>query len=296
MTQNLKNKLIVFMLIVFFAVLIPVISFAEDKKEDKLLAVVGNKKIMQSDVLAKIEMMPPQFKSRYQSEEARKTLLDQTIKFSLLSQEARRLGIDQQAEVKNRVEEIVNNIIIQELTKQEVSGKITVSDEDMEEYYNANVNKFTLPEKVKVSLIFIEVKDDTAAVKKEKKVKAEKILARLKKGEKIAALAKQLSDDVRTKKRKGTTGFFAKGRRLNSYGQAFENKAFSLKPGELSDVVESKGGFYILQLAKKKAGKKQMLDEVKPRIERSLKQAKQKETYDTYLESLKKKYPIKIMD
>ncbi len=251
---------------------------------------------MQSDVLAKIEMMPPQFKSRYQSEEARKTLLDQTIKFSLLSQEARRLGIDQQAEVKNRVEEIVNNIIIQELTKQEVSGKITVSDEDMEEYYNANVNKFTLPEKVKVSLIFIEVKDDTAAVKKEKKVKAEKILARLKKGEKIAALAKQLSDDVRTKKRKGTTGFFAKGRRLNSYGQAFENKAFSLKPGELSDVVESKGGFYILQLAKKKAGKKQMLDEVKPRIERSLKQAKQKETYDTYLESLKKKYPIKIMD
>jgi len=69
-----------------------------------------------------------------------------------------------------------------------------------------------------------------------------------------------------------------------------------LKPGELSDVVESKGGFYILQLAKKKAGKKQMLDEVKPRIERSLKQAKQKETYDTYLESLKKKYPIKIMD
>ncbi len=296
MAQNFKNNLMVFVLIAVFAVLIPSISLAETKEKDKVLAVVGNKKIMKSDLLSKIEMMPPQFRSRYQSEEAIKTLLDQTIKYTLLSQEARSLGIDKKPDVKNRVEDIVNNIIIQELTRQEVSEKIDVTAKDMEKYYSENIDKFTMPEKIKVSLIFVESKDDDAAIRNQKKEKAEKIIGRLKKGEKIEDLAKQFSDDVRTKKRDGTTGFFARGRRLNSYGQAFEDKAFSLKPGEISGVVESKGGFYVLKLAEKKAEKKQMLNEVKPRIERSLKQAKQKEAYDAYLDGLREKYPVKIMD
>jgi peptidyl-prolyl cis-trans isomerase C len=69
-----------------------------------------------------------------------------------------------------------------------------------------------------------------------------------------------------------------------------------MKPGETSGVVKSKDGFYIIKVVDKKAEKKQTLDEVRPRIERTLKQSMQKEVYDKYLESLKKKYPVKIMD
>jgi len=286
-----KNFIAIFFVAVMIA-LIPLVSFAKDKKEDKLLAVVGNKKIMQSDLSAKIEMMPQQFKAQYASDEGRKNLLDQFVKYTLLAQEARSLGIDKKEEVVKKVDEIVNNIIVQELTRQEVTDKVNLTDKELEKYYNSNIEKFTVQEKINAAFIFIESKEGSA----EKKKKAEMVLGRLKKGEKIEDLAEQFSDDRRTKKRGGATGYFEKGRRVNTYGQVFEDKLFSLKKGELSDVIKSKGGFYIIKLVDKRAEKKQTMDEVKPRIERTLMQTMQKELYDEYLESLKKKYPVKIMD
>jgi peptidyl-prolyl cis-trans isomerase C len=292
MKQRQKKVLIVLVIVAVIVALIPLVSFSEDNEKDKVLAVVGNKKIMQSGLSAKIEMMPQQFRARYASKESREKLLDQLIKYTLLSQEARSLGIDKKEDVVKRVDEIVNNIIIQELTRQEVSSKINITDTKLEEYYNANIEKFTVQEKIKVVLIFIEAKDGSA----EKKKKAEMVLGRLKKGEKIEDLVRQFSDDLRTNKRGGTTGYFARGRRVSSYGQAFEDKVFSMKQGETSGVVKSKDGFYIINVVDKKAEKKQTLDEVRPRIERTLKQSMQKEVYDEYLESLKKKYSVKIMD
>jgi parvulin-like peptidyl-prolyl isomerase len=292
MKQRQKKVLIVLVIVAVIVALIPLVSFSEDNEKDKVLAVVGNKKIMQSELSAKIEMMPQQFRARYASEESRAKLLDQLIKYTLLSQEARSLGIDKKEDVVKRVDEIVNNIIIQELTRQEVSSKINITDTKLEEYYNSNIEKFTVQEKIKVVLIFIEAKDGSA----EKKKKAEMVLGRLKKGEKIEDLVKQFSDDLRTNKRGGTTGYFARGRRVSSYGQAFEDKAFSMKQGKTSGVVKSKDGFYIINVVVNKAEKKQTLDEVRPRIERTLKQSMQKEVYDEYLESLKKKYPVKLMD
>ena len=292
MKQRQKKFLIVLVIAAVIVALIPLVSFAEDNEEDKVLAVVGNKKIMQSDLSAKVEMMPQQFRARYASEESMKKLLEQLIKYTLLSQEARSLGIDKKEDVVKKVDEIVNNIIIRELTRQEVTSKIKITDTKLKEYYNANVEKFTVQEKIKVVLIFIEAKKGSA----EKKKKAEMVLGRLKKGEKIEDLVNQFSEDIRTNKRGGTTGYFASGRRVGSYGQAFEDKAFSMKPGETSGVVKSKDGFYIIKMDDKKAEKKQTLDEVRPRIERTLKQSMQKEVYDEYIESLKKKYPVKIMD
>ena len=292
MKQRQAKDLIACIIAAVIAVLIPLVSFAEENQEDKVLAVVGNKKIMQSDLSAKLEMMPQQLRARYASEEARKIFLDQIIKYTLFLQEARSLGIDKKEKVVKRVDEIVNNIIVQELTQQEVTNKINITDKKLQKYYNANIAKFTVPEKIKVVLIFIEAKDDSA----EKKKKVKRVLGRLKKGEKIEDLVGQFSDDIKTNKRGGTTGYFARDTRVKFYGQVFEDKAFSLKQGEISDVIKAKDGYYIIKLLDKKAKKIRTMDEVRPGIERTLKQTVQKEVYDEYLESLRKKYPVKIMD
>jgi len=294
MREPLKKRLRVMLLtllgVVFFTAPVPA-------AEDKVMATVGTEKITQSDVLEKIEMMPPQYRSRYASEEARKMLLDQIVKYSLLAQEARRLKIDEKPAVQKRAREIINNIIIQELTKQEVTDKVSVSDKDVQMHYKANREKYTVPEKIKAGLIFFEISDnDGDGVRAEKRKKAQDTLARLKKGESIEALAGKLSDDRRTKRRKGITGYFARGRRVNSYGQAFEDAAFALKKGELSDIIAAKNGLYIIQLIDRKAEKVLSLDEVKSRITRSLKQKKQKTAYDAYIESLRKKYSVKMME
>ncbi len=273
----------------------PVGALADEKKSDKVLATVGKEKITEADIYAKIAMLPPQFRSRYESEDGRKKLLDQTIKFSLLSQEARRLGIDKRDAVAKKIKEISDNIIIQELTKQEGSDKIALTDDVLQAHYKANKNDYIKPEKVKANLILFEVKDDAGSgVKAAQNKKADAALKSIKKGEAFEELAKKLSDDKRTKKRGGSTGFFSRGKRENAYGKKFEEIAFSLDKGEVSAVFESKRGFYLVKIAEKKAKKEQGFDEVRQKIERKLKQEKQKETYESYIEGLKKKYPVSM--
>ncbi|MCX8043103.1 MAG: peptidylprolyl isomerase [Desulfobacterota bacterium] len=263
----------------------------------KVLATVGKEKITEEDVMAPISMMPPQFRSRYETPDGRKKLFERAVQMSLLSQEARRRGIDKQEDVAKKIKEMADQIIIQELTKQVISDQIAVSDDEIQKYYNENTASFVEEERVKVNLIQFEVKDNaTEQQKTEKKKQAEKALSRLKKGEDFEALAKELSDDKRTKTRGGNTGFFTRGKRNDIYGEAFEAKAFSLKPGEISDVFQGKNGYYIIKVAERKEQKQQTLDEAKPRIERTLKQEKQKKAFDDYIESLKKRYPVQIKD
>jgi peptidyl-prolyl cis-trans isomerase C len=292
-----KAGSMVVLLIAVCLTAVPAMSYAEEKKSDKVLATVGKEKITEADIYAKISMLPPQFRSRYENPEGRKKLLEQTIKFSLLSQEARSLGIDKREDVAKKIKEISDNIIIQELTKQEVSDKVAVTDEQVRAHYNADKDTFITPEKVKVNLIFFEVKEEsTPEIKKKVETNAKAALQKLKKGEDFEKLAKEVSEDKRTKKRGGSTGFFSKGKRKNTYGETFETKAFSLGIGEMSDVFEGKKGFYIIKVAEKKEKKEQTLEEVKSRIERKLKQENQKEAYEGYIKGLEKKYPVKMME
>jgi peptidyl-prolyl cis-trans isomerase C len=278
----------------------PFIAYAEEAKSeaksDKVLAIVGDEKITEADLYAKISMLPPQFRARYETPEGQKNLLEQTIKFSLLAQEARKQGIDKRDDVAKKIKEIADNIIIQEFTKNAIIDKIMVTDEEIKDHFKKNRDDFTKPEKIKARLILFESPDNAdQKIKKEKEEKARETLTKLKKGADFEELAKELSDDKRTQKRGGNTGFFSKGKREGTYGEKFEEIAFSLKPGATSDVFESKGGLYIVQVVEKKDKKEETLEEVKERIERKLKQDKQKEAYENFLEELKKKYKVKML-
>ena len=302
MEKPAKRK--IFLTIISFMFLLASEAWATDNataqkpiSSKKILATVGKEKITDEDIMAPINMMPPQFRSRYETPEGKKKLFERAVQMSLLSQEARRRGIDKREEVAKKIKEMADQIIIQELTKEVISDKISVSDDEIQKYYNENTSSFIEEEKIKVYLIQFEVKDNaTAQQKAEKKHLAEKTLSRLKKGEDFEPVAKELSDDKRTKTRGGNTGFFTRGKRTDIYGEAFEAKAFSLKPGEISNVFEGKNGYYIIKVAERKEQKQQSLEEAKPRIERTLKQEKQKKAFDDYLESLKKRYPVEIKD
>ncbi len=296
--KRTKEHILLFLTSVCLVVM-PALCCADaiENRSDKVLATVGDVKITEADLYSKVSMLPPQFRARYETPEGKKRLLDQTVKFTLLSREARRLGIDKKEDVARKIKEIVDNIIIQDLTKQEITDKIKVSDDDVKKYYSENKEKFVKPEKVKVRLIFFEAKEDASdALKNEKKKKAGEILGKIKKGADFEKLAKEVSEDKRTRKRNGNTGFFSKGKRKNTYGDKFEEIAFSLEAGKISDVFESKNGFYIVQFVEKKVEKQQSLDDVKNKIERKMKQEKQKEAYEKYLEVLKKKSPVKILE
>jgi len=270
---------------------------AKAPASNKVVATVGKEKITEDSLFAPLAMMPPQFRSKYETPEGKKKLFERAMNMSLLSQEARRLNIDKKEEIAQRVKEMTDQFIAQELTKQEVLDKITVTDADMLQYYNQHKDSYVKREKVRVSLIVFEAKDNaTQPTRDMKKKSAEKALKRVKQGESFEIVATQVSEDSRTKSRGGSSGLFGPGDRTQLYGEAFEQKAFSLPVDAVSDVFQGKDGYYIIKVMEKKPQEQEKFEDVKPRIERTLKTEKQKTAMESYLEELKKKYPVETLD
>jgi len=261
--------------------------------DSKVLVTVGTESITQADLDARTAMLPPQIRSRFENPAGRRQLLDQVVLISLMSQEARRLGIDKQDDVAKRIKEAADNIMVQELTRQQISGDVVVSDEDVAAYYQENKKDFVRPEQINASVIMFAAGAGAAAdVKKEKNKLARETQKRLKKGADFADVAREVSEDQRTQRRGGVTGFFAEGRRERIYGKKFEETAFALKQGEISDVIETEFGYFIVRLDDRQPRTEESLEAAKPKIERRLQQSKQREAYENYVESLKEKYPV----
>ena len=145
-----------------------------------------------------------------------------------------------------------------------VEARIVVSDADIKAYYDQNLARYKTDEQRRASHILIAAgKDAPAADKAAAKAKAEKILAQLRKSPNdFAKLAKENSQDPGSAERGGDLDFFGKGMMV----KPFEEAAYALKEGEISDVVQSDFGFHIIRLTALKAATTRPLSEVKANI------------------------------
>ena len=145
-----------------------------------------------------------------------------------------------------------------------VEAGIVVSDADIKAYYDQNLARYKTDEQRRASHILIAAgKDAPAADKEAAKAKAEKILAQLRKSPNdFAKLAKENSQDPGSAERGGDLDFFGKGMMV----KPFEEAAYALKEGEISDVVQSDFGFHIIRLTALKAATTRPLSEVKANI------------------------------
>jgi peptidyl-prolyl cis-trans isomerase D len=143
--------------------------------------------------------------------------------------------------------------------------KIVVPPNDIQRYYNDNINQFQTPEQLHATHILLKTDGkDEAAVRK----RAEALLAQVKSGADFAELAKKESEDEGSKASGGDLGFFGRGRMVPE----FETAAFAMQPGQTSDLVRSQFGFHIIRVIEKKAGATRPLDEVRPQIQEQLTQ------------------------
>ena len=184
--------------------------------------------------------------------------------------------------------QISKQLAMKKLIDQAVMPKVTVDDAEVKKFYDEHPDDFKVPEQVRASHILKKV-DAKASV--EDKAKAKKDLAelqqRIQKGEDFAALAKQNSD-CPSAPRGGDLGFFPRGQMV----QPFEAAAFALKPGELSDIVETQFGYHLIKVTDKKAPSTLSFDESKEKISQYLKQEKSTEQVSKYVEDLKSKAKI----
>jgi peptidyl-prolyl cis-trans isomerase D len=147
---------------------------------------------------------------------------------------------------------------------QALRAKITPTPLDIERTYNNNLDQYSNPEQVRASHILLKTEGkDEAAVRKQ----AESVLAEVKAGGDFAALATKYSEDEGSKVKGGDLDFFGRG----SMVKPFEDVAFALAPGQISDLVKSDFGFHIIKVVEKRAAGQRPLTEVRDQIAEQVK-------------------------
>ncbi len=138
-----------------------------------------------------------------------------------------------------------------------------VTDQQIGEYYQQHLKDYQVPDQVTVRHILIKVAPDaTPQADAEAKAKAQDILKQLQGGADFATLAKKYSDDPGSKDTGGELGPLRRGATV----PAFENAAFALQAGQLSNVVKTQFGYHIIKVEAKQTARVKTLDEVKPQI------------------------------
>jgi peptidyl-prolyl cis-trans isomerase D len=155
----------------------------------------------------------------------------------------------------------------------ETEEKPAISDEELESYYRKNFNRYSIPEQRSARHILIKTAEGNSEdILTEKYDLAAQVLELAKSGEDFAELAKQYSEGP-TGPKGGDLGSFTRGRMV----KPFEDAAFSLNEGEISDIVETQFGFHIIKLENIEAAYIKTLEEVRGEIEVQLQSQKSSE-------------------
>jgi parvulin-like peptidyl-prolyl isomerase len=168
-------------------------------------------------------------------------------------------------------------------------GVARVTDAELEAYYRANEYRLTLPEEVRVRHILLTWKplgtpDDRAALRRQ----MQGILEQARTGADFAELARNRSEDS-TAPVGGDTGFFHRGQMV----PAFEEAAFTLQPGEISDIVETPFGLHILRLEERREARLLALQQVREQLRDYMRQERMAAAVRQEIERLKEEAEIR---
>lgn len=248
---------------------------------DKVIAVVDNEYILQSELDFQIQLVASQKKLNPQDPGLKNQILDALIEEKLVYAQANfdsivvteeevtrqidyQLGMFiQQYGSKEKVEQIYGmsiekikkelrddvrkNLMVQRLREKQF-GMVDATQREVEEFFNTYKDSLgTIPEKVKIHHIYINPKL-SVTLKQKYRTKIEALLDSIKAGADFSELAKQHSEDPASAVHGGDLGFVKKG----VFYPEFESAAFALKEGEISGVIESPVGFHIIQLIEKR--------------------------------------------
>jgi len=306
------------------AVSVAFLALALEKQPSKdTIAVVNGSVITQEDFDREMDRVQRQLLNMgkhvndSQMPDIKKELLENLINRELLYQETERKGIkideatinEQVMTMKKRFPsetefksaltkanlteaaiktQIARGLAIEQLIVTSVSKKVMVSAQDIKTFYENHPNLFKKHEQVRASHILIKIDpqgDEVKRAKAEKKIK--KVQKKLQKGEDFATLAKELSE-CPSKAKGGDLGYFSRGRMVKS----FEDVAFALKPNEVSEIVETKFGYHLIKVVDKKPEMTTMLEEVKDKLGKYLKQQKVQKEVSSYVSELKEKAKV----
>lgn len=180
-----------------------------------------------------------------------------------------------------------------QLINREIRGRVNVTPEEIQRYYDANIDTFTVNSGVTVRGILVEVgpADGEAAVARAQ-AKAEEARAKAVSGEDFGELAAEYSDGPGARSG-GVLGTFKQG----EMDPTLERAVFSLKPGEVSEVVRNQRGFFVLKVDESESGGHRPLAEVKDEIRERLYSERIEKRFEDWLSrELRERHSVEVLN
>jgi len=184
---------------------------------------------------------------------------------------------------------ITRGVAIEQLIRDHVVQDITVDEAESHAFYDQNTDMFKRPEQVQARHVLIKTTEDfTAEQKAEARAKIDAVRQKALDGADFATLASENSDcPSRTKG--GDLGYFSRGQMV----KPFEDAAFALETGTLSEVVETQFGYHIIEVTDRRSATVVAYESARAQIEERLKQEKSRRRIKEYIEGLRAKADIK---
>jgi peptidyl-prolyl cis-trans isomerase C len=254
-----------------------------DKPVDpsKALAVINGKEITIGEFDLRWSQLPEFARKSYARPDGRKKFLEELITRELLLQEAKKRGLDRDRTLVERVERFKERSILDNLMKEEVDARVTVTQEEIKAFYTTHGESFTTPQDSRVSHILVKTEAEALDLKK-----------RLDQGEDFAALARKNSMDLTTKFKGGDLGVIKPGQMVPQ----FENAVRHLKVGEISSPVATQFGYHIIKLSGQTAGPPLSFEEAKDQMKDQILIEKKRKRFDELVASLRAKAKLRVAD
>ncbi len=256
---------------------------------DKVILTVGDERMTAGEFDQLVDALPEQARLAARGPNKRQ-FAEQLVRIKIMSQEAHKRKLDETTAVKQQIELQRENLLAGALF-QDMSANVKVDEATERQYYEEHKSEY---ESVRVRHILIRMKGSALALRAGKQeltdeealAKAQDLRKKLLAGGDFAALAKTESDDTGSGTNGGDLGAIKRGQGLVA---EFEQSAFSLPVGQVSEPVKTRYGYHLIKVEQHET---KTLEEAKPDLEKKMRP----ELARSAVENLRRQTPVVVDD
>ena len=242
---------------------------------EKTLATVGGLPITETDLAALYATLGPRADA-YKTPEGRAALLEELIGRKLFLLEAQKNLFEAEPEFREQMKRAKEQLLTEYAIRRALSS-VRVTEEEVRKFYDDNQDKFNAGETVSASHILVDSEE-----------KAGEIAAKIASGEKTFEEAAKEYSSCPSREAGGALGEFGRGQMVPE----FEEAAFALEPGKISEPVKTQFGWHLIRVGAKNAEKPISYSEARETIFQKLTAEKQQAAYRSKINQLKIMFPV----
>jgi peptidyl-prolyl cis-trans isomerase C len=252
---------------------------APDSQEPPALAIVNGRPITQGEFEYRWSELPEATRERYESQGGKQKFLNDLISREILLQEARRLGLDHSVGLQERLERVKEQLMLDELMKDVIATTVQISDAELHAYYDAHRAALLSALQVHAAHILLPTEAQAKEVKHQ-----------LNQGYNFGRLAQRYSIDDRTKANGGEFGLYRPG----MADPGVEPVLMTLKPGIVSEPVETRSGFHLVKVLSRDPDDAQHVEAVRQGLRRELLAEKRRKQFEDVLVKLRAHATVRV--